>query len=200
MINNNLGHYFINDNNLKSDIKEFSVKIKNNIFRFKTDNGVFSKGELDYGTEYLINTLLNVDIKGDVLDLGCGYGAIGIILNKILNVSVDMIDINKRAIHLAKLNSKDNQCKNIYIYESDGYNLVDKKFDYIVSNPPIRVGKKILYQLISDSKKYLKYNGKIYLVVRKEQGAKTLIKDFNNLYNIEIIDKKKGFVVICLKK
>ncbi len=193
------GHYFINDENLKSEIQEFSFKLNDQKFKFKTDNGVFSKGELDFGTELLIKNVLKEKINGSVLDLGCGYGAIGIILNKILNISVDMIDINKRAVHLSNMNIKENDCFNISAFESDGYENIKKTYDYIISNPPIRVGKKKLYELISNSKKYLNKGGKLYIVIRREQGAKTFIKDFDDYYNIEILEKKKGFYIICLK-
>ena len=192
-------HYFTNNLDLKSNIKEFNVKINDFDFKFKTDNGVFSKGELDFGTYLLISNIIKENISGNILDLGCGYGAIGIILNKILNVDVDMIDINKRAIHLTKLNISQNKCNNTNAFVSDGYNLVLNKYDYIVSNPPIRVGKDKLYSLIKESKDHLKLNGKIYLVIRKEQGANSFINDFNDIYNIEVIDKKKGFYIICLK-
>ena len=194
------GHYFLNDVNLKSNIREFEIKICGEIFKFKTDNGVFSKGELDFGTELLIKTVLKKDIKGNVLDLGCGYGAIGIVLNKLLNISVDMIDVNKRAIDLTKMNIKDNNCSNIRVLESDGYSNIDKTYNYIISNPPIRVGKIKLYKLIKKKKKYLNANGRLYIVIRKEQGAKTFINDFKDIYEIEILEKKKGFYIICLKK
>lgn len=194
-----MGHYFINDENLKSDIKEYKIKIEDILFKFKTDNGVFSKGELDFGTKVLIDTVLKEEILGNVLDLGCGYGVIGIVLNKIKNVYVDLIDINKRAIHLTKLNIKDNNCNNINCFESDGYLNINKKYNVIVTNPPIRVGKEKLYSLIIDAKEHLLDNGKIYLVIRKEQGAKSFINDMEKYYNITILEKKKGFFVICLK-
>ena len=194
-----MGHYFINDENLKSDIKEYKIKIEDLLFKFKTDNGVFSKGELDFGTKVLIDTVLKEEILGNVLDLGCGYGVIGIVLNKIKNVNVDLIDINKRAIHLTKLNIKDNNCNNINCFESDGYLNINKKYNVIVTNPPIRVGKEKLYSLIIDAKEHLLDNGKIYLVIRKEQGAKSFINDMEKYYNITILEKKKGFFVICLK-
>lgn len=194
-----MGHYFINDENLKSDIKEYKIKIEDILFNFKTDNGVFSKGELDFGTKVLIDTVLKEEILGNVLDLGCGYGVIGIVLNKIKNVYVDLIDINKRAIHLTKLNIKDNNCININCFESDGYLNINKKYNVIVTNPPIRVGKEKLYSLIIDAKEHLLDNGKIYLVIRKEQGAKSFINDMEKYYNITILEKKKGFFVICLK-
>lgn len=194
-----MGHYFINDDNLKSEIKEFSINIYDNIFNFKTDNGVFSKGELDFGTRILIETVLKEDINGNILDLGCGYGPIGIIVNKIKNLNVDMVDVNKRAVHLTKLNIKDNKLSNINCFISDGFNDISKKYNVIISNPPIRVGKEKLYELIIDAKNYLLDDGKIYLVIRKEQGAKSFINDMNKYYKIDILEKKKGFFVIRLK-
>ena len=194
-----MGHYFINDNSLKSDIKEFKVKIENQEFVFKTDNGVFSKGELDFGTKILIETILKENLSGNVLDLGCGYGAIGVILSKLRNVYVDMIDINNRAVHLTKLNIKGNECSCVEVFSSDGFNFVTKKYNYIISNPPIRIGKVKLYELIKNAREYLCQDGIIYLVIRKEQGAKSFIKDFSSMYEINVLNKSKGFYIISLK-
>ena len=194
-----MGHYFTNEN-LESNIQEFKIKINNYDFTFKTDNGVFSKGELDFGTNLLIKNVLERKISGEVLDLGCGYGPIGITLAKILNCQMTMIDVNKRAVHLTKMNIKDNGVNNIEVLVSEGYNeLKDKKFDYIVSNPPIRVGKQILYDLLIKAKDHLKENGEMYIVVRKEQGANSLIRDMSAYYQVEVIDKDKGFFIILLK-
>lgn len=193
-----MGHYFLNDNNLKSEIQEFKVNIFNQSFTFKTDNGVFSKGELDYGTYLLLDTVLKLDIKGKVLDLGCGYGAIGVIVSKIGNVNVTMSDVNNRAIHLSKMNIKDNGV-NCQVINSDGYLNINNKFDYIITNPPIRVGKGKLYELIIESKKHLTENGVIYLVIRKEQGAKSFIKDMSEYYSVNVLEKSKGFYIISLK-
>ena len=194
-----MSHYFENDNSLKSEIRDFKINILNNQFIFSTDNGVFSKGELDYGTELLIQNILKLDLNGKVLDLGCGYGPIGIILKKILDVNVSMCDINKRAIHLSKMNAKKNNVI-VNIIESDGYENIDDKFNYIISNPPIRIGKKNLYKLLIDSKDYLCDNGEMFIVVRKEQGALSLIKDMSVYYDVKTIDKSKGFLIISLKK
>lgn len=194
-----MGHYFIDDENLKSNIQEFRIKFLDNYFNFKTDNGVFSKGELDFGTKLLIEMVLKEDIGGNGLDLGCGYGPIGVILSKLKKVNMDMVDINHRAVHLAKENIRLNKCLNCEAIFSDGYQNIDKKYDFIVSNPPIRVGKVKLYELIRESNNYLKENGKIYLVIRKEQGAKSFIKDFGLIYEIEVLTKSKGFYIISLK-
>lgn len=192
-----MSHYFENDNNLVSDIKPFNISINDSNFTFNTDNGVFSKGELDFGTNLLIKDVLKLNISGDILDLGCGYGAIGIILAKLTNSNVMMSDVNRRAIHLTKMNAKKNGVS-VNAIESDGYENIDNSFNYIISNPPIRVGKKKLYELLFDSKKHLKENGKLIIVIRKEQGALSLMKDMSNDYKIEVLDKTKGFMIIAL--
>ena len=191
-----MSHYFENDKNLVSEIKPFNISINGNNFTFNTDNGVFSKGELDFGTNLLIKNVLKF-VSGDILDLGCGYGAIGIILGKVNNCTVTMSDVNKRALHLTKMNAKKNNVS-VNVIESDGYENINNKFDYVISNPPIRVGKKILYKLLLDSKDHLKENGKLIIVVRKEQGALSLIKDMSSYYKVEVLDKEKGFLIIEL--
>ena len=193
-----MSHYFENDKNLVSDIKPFNVSINGNSFIFNTDNGVFSKGELDFGTHLLIKNVLKLDISGDVLDLGCGYGVIGIVLSKLTNSNVTLSDVNKRALHLTKMNSKKNGVI-VNVLESDGYENIINKFDYVISNPPIRVGKKKLYELLINTKNHLKDGGKLIIVVRKEQGALSLIKDMENYYNVDVLDKDKGFLIISLK-
>ena len=194
-----MGHYFTNEN-LESNIKKYTLKIQNQDFNFNTDNGVFSKGELDYGTYLLIKNILNKNISGDVLDLGCGYGPIGIIVGKLLDTNVTMIDVNKRAIHLTKMNIKENKTENVECLVSEGYEkIANQKYDYIVSNPPIRVGKKILYDLLINARSHLKENGELIIVVRKEQGANSLIRDMSVYYSVKVIDKDKGFFIISLK-
>ena len=193
-----MSHYFENDQNLVSDIQTFSLNIDDNKFVFNTDNGVFSKGELDFGTDLLIKNVLKLNVSGDILDLGCGYGPIGIILKKLTNSNITMVDVNRRALHLAKMNAKKNNVE-VDVVESDGYQNIDKAFDYVISNPPIRVGKKKLYELLIDTKNHLKENGELVIVVRKEQGALSLIKDMSKEYNVRVIDKAKGFLIISLK-
>ena len=193
-----MSHYFENDKNLVSEIKEFKKIIADVNFSFNTDNGVFSKGELDFGTELLIKNVLKFDLSGKVLDLGCGYGPIGIVLKKIKNVDVVMSDINKRALHLVKMNAKKNNVL-VNVIESDGYANITDTFDYVISNPPIRIGKKNLYKLLTDTKDHLKKDGSLIIVVRKEQGALSLIKDMGVYYDVKVLDKEKGFLIILLK-
>ena len=124
----------------------------------------------------------------------------GIILNKIASAHVTMVDVNRRAVHLSAMNIKENGCLNAKCLVSDGISEIkDEKFDFVVTNPPIRVGKQKLYELILDSKKCLKENGEIYLVIRKQQGANSFIKDMQKSFDVNIVDKDKGFLIICLK-
>ena len=188
-----MSHYFTNDY-VESKENKTKCIIKNTELTLITDNGVFSKKGLDFGTRTLLETLDN--ITGQVLDFGCGYGPIGIYVKKTFETEVDAIDINERAINLAKKNAKLNNTQ-INIFESNIYENVTKQYDYIITNPPIRVGKKILYQILFDAKKHLKKEGQLWLVIHKDQGAKTLAKDLEKEYKIEIKNKNKGFYIIC---
>jgi 16S rRNA (guanine1207-N2)-methyltransferase len=109
-----------------------------------------------------------------------------------------MVDINKRSMDLAIKNSELNNVK-VNVFESDGFKNITKKYDYIVTNPPIRVGKNKLYELLFEAKKHLKDNGIMYLVVNKDQGAKSILKDLNNKYEANVINKNKGFYIIEAK-
>ena len=107
-----------------------------------------------------------------------------------------MVDINKRALHLTKKNILENKCNNVEIFESDAYQNITKKYDLIVTNPPIHAGKKKVYEILIGAKKYLNNNGKLYFVIHKDQGAKSVIKDLSNIYKIEVVKKDKGFFII----
>ena len=190
-----MSHYFTNDY-VESKEQKTKCIIKNTELTLITDNGVFSKRGLDFGTRTLLETIEN--IKGQVLDFGCGYGPIAIYIKKTYNTEVDAIDINERAINLAKKNAELNKT-NINIFQSNIYENVNKKYDYIMTNPPIRVGKKILYQILFEAKEHLKENGELWLVIHKDQGAKTLAKDLEKEYTVEIKNKNKGFYIICAR-
>lgn len=191
-----MAHYFTNDENLKSEIRKVSVVIHSIGYYFYTDNGVFSKNKLDAGTELLLNTFkYTYPQEKTFLDIGCGCGAIGIYAS-LLGFTVDMSDVNKRAIHLSKMSIKE-QNLNANVFLSDAYENIDKKYDYIVSNPPIRVGKKKLYEIIMYAKDHLKENGELWIVVRKKQGADSLVKDMKEVYkSVEVVLKKKGYYII----
>lgn len=192
-----MGHYFTNDNNLKSEIEKVDCTIKSHSFYFYTDNGVFSKGKLDFGTELLLNSFFYdcFPEKKKVLDIGCGCGPIGIYLSK-LGFNVDMADINRRAIHLAHNAIKEQQL-NINVIESDCYSNINNKYDFIISNPPIKAGKKVLYDMVMGAKEKLNLNGELWIVIRKDKGALSLLRDLKEIFaNTKIIEKKKGYIII----
>ncbi len=193
-----MSHYFTNDNNLKSDIKKREAIINGEVFSFFTDNGVFSKHGLDFATKCLLETIDLTKISGNVLDFGCGYGPIGIYLSKKTNAHIDMLDINKRSMELARKNASLNNV-NVNIFESNIYENVTKKYDFIVTNPPIRVGKEILYKILFGAKDYLTSDGELWLVINKNHGAKSLVRDLENVYKVDIVDKIKGFYIIRCK-
>lgn len=189
-----MSHYFTNDN-LESNLKKIIVNVRDKKFVFNTDNGVFSKRGLDFGSRTLIDTLLSLDISGKCLDVGCGYGVIGIILSSFFNLDVDMIDVNKRAVHLAVMNLKENDVSARAFY-SNVYENVDKKYDIIVTNPPIRAGKDIVYKILFGARDYLVLGGALYFVINKDQGAKSVIKDLSAVASVTVLKKNKGFFVI----
>lgn len=190
-----MGHYFTNDPNLKSDQKQVEVFIGESHYQFITDSGVFSKSGLDFGTRTLLESLELSKINGRVLDFGCGYGPIGIHLKKVCNCDVDMVDINERSINLAKKNAMLNNV-DVNIFVSDIYSNIKDKYNFIITNPPIRVGKQKLYEILFEAKNHLLDSGELWLVINKDQGAKSLVKDLEKVYLTEIIAKNKGFYVI----
>ena len=190
-----MSYYF--DKKTKVESKEVTTRaeIGGKLYTFKTDNNVFSKKGLDFGTRTLLENIDIKNINGDVLDFGCGYGPIGIYVKSNTEASVDMIDVNERALNLARSNAKINKV-DVNIFESDIYSNINKKYDYIITNPPIRVGKKILYEILIGAKEHLKENGHLIFVINKDQGAKSTMKDMEKYYNVNLLEKNKGFFII----
>lgn len=191
-----MGQYFSNDK-LPSDIKKIRCLILKNYYSFYTDNGVFSKDGLDFGSRLLLETIPLEEVGGKILDMGCGYGVFGIVVSKVSGANVDMVDVNLRALHLAQLNAKENGVVDkVNIFESYTYEKVQGKYSAIITNPPIRAGKKVVYDIVMNARNYLEDSGKLFLVIRKEQGAKSLIIDLSKVYTVEVLEKKKGFYII----
>ena len=132
------------------------------------------------------------------IDVGCGYGFLGIVISKILNVDIELVDVNKRALHLSERNIKLNEVKG-RAYESNAYECVKNKYDYIITNPPIRAGKETVLNILKGAKNHLLDNGELWFVISKDQGAKSIKKELEELYNIEIMEKNKGFYVFRAK-
>ena len=195
-----LEHYFTNNENLDSKLRILSYNYKGINIDFYSDLGVFSKNKIDFGSRLLVETFLSFNHNNisKVLDVGSGYGFVGITLSKVLNVKVDMIDINKRAIHLTDMNIKKNNIDG-KAFISNIYDDVSDKYDLIVTNPPIRAGKEVVLKILLGAREHLNINGELWFVIRKDQGAKSIIKCIENVYFEEIIAKSKGFYIISAK-
>ena len=196
-----MSQYFENDKSVKSNRKLINFSFNDREYYVYTDNGVFSKDRFDYGTKVLLENININNLCGKVLDLGCGIGVVGIILGTInKDISIDMIDVNERALELAKENILLNKVKaNVFI--SNVYDKVTSKYDCIITNPPIRAGKNVVRKFLLEAEDYLNDEGILYFVMRKDHGVKSMIKELEDIYNVKIIDRDKGFYVIrCNKK
>lgn len=190
-----MSHYYINDPNLEHDYQSFYYSYGKKTLHFTTDAGVFSKSKVDEGSHLLLQNLPK--ISGSVLDLGCGYGPIGLSLLANFDLTLSMSDVNVRALDLAKLNAKNNNLQDIVFIESNGFERIGGLFDYILLNPPIRAGKKVTYQIYEDAKDHLKEGGSFIIVIQKKQGAKSTLEKLATIYSeVNILYKKKGWFVI----
>lgn len=165
--------------------------------QFITDTGVFSRGGIDAGSKLLMHSV-DIPYQGRVLDLGCGYGALGICLAKTHPKSAFvLVDINSRAVNLAERNSDLNAVENVWVLQSDGFENVLGQFNVIVSNPPIRAGKKVIYTMFEQSIGHLKLGGSLYIVIHKKQGAQSALHKLQEVYgNCEKIARSGGYWVL----
>ena len=189
-----MNQYFIENKNVLTNERKISAEILGQTFIFLTNNGLFSPDRFDYASRLLVENI--PPLSGSLLDLGCGYGAIGITLASLYNINLTMLDINNTALEYAKKNIVLNGVQ-AEIILSDGFENVCNIFDTIVLNPPIHAGKSVMYNLYEQSKSYLAPNGRFYIVIQKKHGAKTSIERLNMIYDIcDIIYKKNGFFVL----
>ncbi len=195
-----MSHYFENDLNLKSEIRQISYEYDSSFFTFNSDNGVFSKNRVDYGSRLLLETYLSEGLtEKKVLDVGCGYGFIGIVISRLTDSYVDMVDVNKRAVHLTKRNIKRYDNFNGSAFVSDAYENVTNNYDVIITNPPIRVGKIKLLEILEGAFDHLNKDGLLYFVIRKDQGALSIKKILEEKRNVEIINRDKGYFILKVK-
>ena len=186
--------YYTGSPTSESRVQRFTLDYEGESYLFAYDNGVFSKGELDDGTAYLLGALPS--LHGRVLDLGCGWGPVGVILGRRYpEISLVMSDVNERALALAKDNLEANGVKNAETVLSDGLEKIEGRFDFIVTNPPIRAGKQVIYRLFDESLARLNEGGRLFIVIRRQQGAESALKYLEKA-NARVIEKKKGFWII----
>ncbi|WP_080147342.1 class I SAM-dependent methyltransferase [Marinilactibacillus piezotolerans] len=197
-------HYYTNTPQSKSQQQSWSAELRGMDFTFTTDSGVFSKEKVDYGSTVLLNAAdLTVFPEGPLLDVGCGYGPIGLTLAKLdPKRTVEMVDINERAIGLARKNAADNAVSNVSIYPSSLYEAVQHKaFAGIFSNPPIRAGKQTVHRILEEAVDYLKPGGLLTIVIQKKQGAPSAQKKMESVFgNVERIALDRGYWILQSKK
>ena len=196
-----MSHYYTNDPDLAHDEHTFSFELGGHSLRFTSDNGVFSKHTIDFGSRVLIATVLDQPTlaAGDVLDLGCGYGPIGISIAKALpERAVTMSDVNERAMALAKRNAEVNGVTDqTTIIASSVYDQVMGKFGVILTNPPVRAGKSIVTAMLSGAKDHLLSGGEIFVVLQKKQGAPSAKKLLAATFgNADVLKKDGGYYIL----
>jgi 16S rRNA (guanine1207-N2)-methyltransferase len=202
-----MAHYFDKNPTATSDPNALEARFHGIDFVFSSDTAVFSKKHIDFGTKLLLDMAI-LDIhtrcikKGRLLDLGCGYGVIGITMKRVFPaMDVVLADINQRALVLAQENAKTNHCPYVSIEASDGWNNLTGSFDIVMTNPPVRAGKKTVFAFYDGAFEHLHAGGLLYVVLQKKQGAPSTIKHLEELFgNCEIIQKEAGYWIMRAQK
>lgn len=189
-------HYYTSEPAAKYKEYNISYSVKKHHYKFLSASGVFSKNRIDMGSDVLINAVIeNENNLEMLLDLGCGIGVIGIVLSDVLDCKAVLCDINKRAVKLAKTNSRNYKA---VVLESNGFEKIDGIFDIIITNPPIRAGKDLFYSWFEESKNHLIDEGRFYCVLLKKQGAPSAKKKLLSFFgNCEVIKRDNGYYVLC---
>ena len=187
--------YYAENPDAAHDIHELRVDLLGEKMTFLTDAGVFSKKMVDFGSQLLLKCL-EVNQGETVLDVGCGYGPLGLSLAKAYGVQATMVDINNRALDLARQNAERNKVE-ATIFQSNIYEQVKGKFDHVISNPPIRAGKQVVHEIIEKSKDFLETSGDLTIVIQKKQGAPSAKSKMEEVFgNCEIVKKDKGYYIL----
>ena len=187
--------YYAENPDAAHDIHELRVELLGEKMTFLTDAGVFSKKMVDFGSQLLLKCL-EVNQGETVLDVGCGYGPLGLSLAKAYGVQATMVDINNRALDLARQNAERNKVE-ATIFQSNIYEQVEGTFDHVISNPPIRAGKQVVHEIIEKSKEFLEIGGDLTIVIQKKQGAPSAKSKMEDVFgNCEIVKKDKGYYIL----
>ncbi len=195
-------HYYTDNTGLISEPVTFEFRYRDYALTFTSDYGVFSKKMIDYGSRVLLDAIEIDESKKSLLDIGCGYGTFGVCLKKVYPwLTVDMVDVNDRALTLCEKNIKENHLDDIHVYKSNAYENVDKSFDLIISNPPIRAGKDVVHKILEEAYNHLNENGELWIVIQKKQGAPSTKAKMNDIFqNCEVVKKDKGYYILKSKK
>ena len=189
-------YYYTHTPNSEHEERHFTSVFMGKTLAFETDAGVFSKQHIDPGSEILCKSL--PELHGRVLDMGCGWGAMTVMaLARFPALDVTMADVNERALDLAVRNVQKNgmQAKAVL---SDGFERVEGEFDAVMTNPPIRAGKAVIYRMFEDAKAHLAEGGRLFLVIRKQQGAPSAQKYLSTLFGqVELLARDAGYWILC---
>jgi len=188
-------HYYTVNPTSAHDLRRVKFTVLGNELMFDTDAGVFSRDGLDEGSRILMEAL--PDLHGRVLDLGCGWGAVGASIKKRWpEIDLVMTDVNQRAADLSAANLALNGLS-ASVFQGDGFENVPGTFDFVITNPPIRAGKQAIYAMFADAHARLNPSGRLYIVIRKQQGAPSALKYLRGLFaEAEVIEREAGFWVI----
>lgn len=193
-------HYFTPDPRSPGGYGEFQSVLAGRVYRFVTGPGVFSRRDVDRGTRILIESVKLAE-NAKVLDLGCGYGVIGIVLSgQCPKGFVWMVDVNRRAVELARTNIERNKVTNALALVGGTLSLVPglpSEFDTVVTNPPIRAGKEVVHRLLLEARDRITPGGSLFLVARTSQGVRSLRSFLTQAFgNANEVSKKGGFRVM----
>ncbi|ALS02034.1 methyltransferase [Enterococcus silesiacus] len=192
-------HYYTENPDLAHDLEQWSFELRGKKFQFLTDSGVFSRNTVDFGSRVLIDAFEWEELpEGKLLDVGCGYGPIGLTLATLSGRTVEMIDVNQRAVALAQENAKKNHVENVDIHTSNIYaETHEQQYAAIISNPPIRAGKRVVHEILSEAHPRLLVGGTLTIVIQKKQGAPSAEKKMEAVFgNVEIVTKDKGYYIL----
>lgn len=191
--------YFTAQPDAAHDYQDFDFELLDNNLHFTTDAGVFSKRTVDFGTRTMLAVAAKTDFPaGRILDLGTGYGPVGIAIAKALNKNVDMVDVNQRALDLAQKNANKNGVgSQVKVFQSNIYEGVQDQYALILVNPPIRAGKSVVTAMLQEANNHLLPGGKLLAVLQKKQGAPSAQKNLEAVFdNVSIVGKNKGYYVL----
>lgn len=198
-----MSHYFINDPELKSAVRTIAYDYRGQKLKLYTDRGVFARDRVDFGTHLLLQAFTppkETDLR--VLDVGCGYGIIGLAIARAYpDFTVELSDVNRRAVELARRSAAEMKLGNVKIYEGDLYENAGGPYDIIITNPPVRAGNAVVEAIFTRGYELLAPGGMLWAVMKKEQGAKRMMEKVKTLFGqLETVLIKKGYYIFYLIK
>ncbi|MCS5350004.1 class I SAM-dependent methyltransferase [Staphylococcus aureus] len=197
-----MSHYYDEDPSVSSNEQQIQYQVNQHLIHLITDNGVFSKDRVDYGSDVLIKTFLKAHPPGPskrIADVGCGYGPIGLMIAKVSpHHTITMLDVNHRALALVEKNKKLNDIDNVIVKESNALTAVENEsLDFVLTNPPIRAGKETVHRIFEQAFDKLDANGELFVVIQKKQGMPSAKKKMETLFgNVEVLNKDKGYYIL----